>query len=280
MIKYYYSNSILLTEMPYFKSKSGKVYYEIEGKSHENKDTIIFVHGRTLDIRMWNPQIDYFKSKYQCIAYDLNGFGKSEIPKNDYNRSQTLKDLFIHLKINKAHIVALSLGVDVVIDFALENPNLIQSMVLISGGVSGWDFSEEFMNDWNSIVTEAEKGNLLRAKDLWINCKAFQSLKTTNPQNYEMLKNIIDDYTGWDLVNPPNHKRNIEKAIDRLTEIDINSLIITGKKDYKDFVLNGRILRERLKNAKLVEFEDSAHMVNLEFPERVNGLIEGVLNQD
>ncbi len=265
--------------MTYFQSKSGKVHYERKGKAHENKGTIIFVHGRTLDIRMWKPQIDYFISKYQCISYDLNGFGKSEIPKNDYNRSQTLMDLLIHLKIENSYIVALSLGVDVVIDFAIENPALIKSMVLISGGVSGWDFTEEFMNDWNSIVTEAEKGNLLKAKDLWINCKAFQSLKTTNLQNYKLLKNIIDDYTGWDLVNHPNHKRSIEKAIDRLNEIDIKSLIITGKRDYKDFVLNGRILSEKLKNAKLIEFEDSAHMVNLEFPDRVNGLIEGFINQ-
>lgn len=236
--------------MSYFRSKAGKVYYEIQGEG----DPIVFIHGRTLDARMWKPQVEYFKNNYKCISYDLNGFGKSEIPKDGYNRSETLKELLEFLSVENADFIALSLGVDVLVDFAILYPKYIKSMVLLSGAISGWTFSEEFMTDWNHIVETAEIGNIEKAKKLWINCKAFSPLKKNNPKNYQLLQDIINDYTGWDLVNAPKHQRVVENALEHIAEIDISTLIITGDKDYSDFIECGKELSSPEKTKPFLSF--------------------------
>jgi len=259
--------------MPYIKTDYGKIHYKIEG----NGKPLIFIHGRTLDMRMWKPQIEHFRNNYQCISYDLDGFGKSAIPRTGYNRSETLKQLFKHLEIHRANVIALSLGVDVLINFVLQYPKYIKSMVLLSGAVSGWVYSDEFKSDWNKIVKKAERGDLNEAKKLWLNCKAFVSLKVNNAENYEILKQMIDDYSGWDLYKAPKHNRKIKNAIEELSKIKTPTLVITGKKDYSDFIENGRKMSRELENVKYVSLPNCGHMVNLEFPKKVNVLIEEFL---
>ena len=50
-----------------------RLYYEMSGRG----DTVIFVHGFTLDTRMWDDQFDTFARRYRTIRYDARGFGKS-----------------------------------------------------------------------------------------------------------------------------------------------------------------------------------------------------------
>ena len=42
--------------MSFFDSSAGKVYFEDYGTG----EPLVFVHARTLDLRMWKPQLDYF----------------------------------------------------------------------------------------------------------------------------------------------------------------------------------------------------------------------------
>lgn len=260
--------------MSFYNSHAGKIYYQIQGSGYP----LIFIHGRTLDHLMWQPQINHFSYKYRCISYDLNGFGQSEIPSNNYNRSQTLSELINHLHLKKFSVIALSLGVDILIDYLLTYKANIQSMVLISGGVSGWNYSQKFMNDWNQITTQANQGNLNKAKDLWLNCQAFNPLKTNHPHNYQLLRKIINNYSGWDLLdNAPNHQRIIENAINHLTQINVPSLILTGNLDYPDFINNAKLLSEKLPNSQLIQFPQGGHMLNLEYPEKINQLISSFL---
>ena len=261
--------------MPYFQSTAGKVFYKIQGEG----EPLLFIHGRTLDTRMWKPQIEYFKKKYRCITYDLNGFGKSEIPKDGYIRSETLKELLDYLNIHKCSFIALSLGVDVLIDFILIHPQYVNKMILLSGAVSGWDFSKEFLSDWREVINAAKESNFEKAKDIWLHCKAFRPLKENNLGNYALLEKIIYDYSGWDLSNAPKHNRTIHDAINHLAKIKVPTMIITGGKDYPDFIQIGEKMKREITNALIHSIPESGHMVNLEFPDKVNRQIESFLDK-
>ncbi|MBP9817600.1 alpha/beta hydrolase [Candidatus Shapirobacteria bacterium] len=254
--------------MAHFQSTAGRVYFDEKGFG----EPLIFVHGRTLDSRMWQPQIDKFSKNYRCITYDLNGFGQSEIPKNGYDPVLTLRELYDHLKINKATIIALSLGTHIVINFALENPELVDKLVLMSCTISGAEFGQEFMDDWNAVESQAMAGDLKKAKELWINCRAFGQLKGNRLENYELFLKMVAEYTGWDIINPPK-KMPRPGVMERLGEITAPTLVMTGDKDYPDFRKNGEILGSSLPNARTEIIKNSSHMVNLEFPELVNELI-------
>jgi 3-oxoadipate enol-lactonase len=77
-----------------------------------NKNAIIFVHAFPTCNRMWDPQVIALESKYNVIAYDIRGFGYSEI---DYNITidSHVDDLFSILDNTKTYkpvICGLSMG--------------------------------------------------------------------------------------------------------------------------------------------------------------------------
>lgn len=259
--------------MSYFQSHAGQIYYEDIGQGQP----LIFIHGRTLDSRMWQPQIDFFHSSHRCITYDLNGFGQSEIPTDGYDPVLTLQELLDHLKISKVTIVALSLGTHIAINFALENPQYLDKLVLMSCTIPGAKFSDDFIADWSAVETAGEKGDFDLAKQLWLNCQAFSQLKKNNPKNYQLFQKIISSYTCWDIHQAPS-KLSRPDAVDRLSEILCPTLIVSGDHDYPDFINNGRLLARNLPNSKSVIIANSSHMINLEFPQAVNKLISDFLN--
>ena len=50
-----------------------KLYYEQAGQG----PTLVFIHGFSLDSRMWDDQFETFARDYHVIRYDLRGFGRS-----------------------------------------------------------------------------------------------------------------------------------------------------------------------------------------------------------
>lgn len=52
---------------------------------------------------------------------------------------------------------------------------------------------------------------------------------------------------------------------------------MNGREDYSDFIENSKLLEKKLKKSVRVEFEDAGHMVNLEYADRVNKLIDDFL---
>lgn len=56
-----------------------QLYFEIAGEGHP----LVLIHGNTLDVRMWDDQIDTFAAKHQVIRYDMRGFGRSALPTHE-----------------------------------------------------------------------------------------------------------------------------------------------------------------------------------------------------
>ncbi len=93
----------------------GHIYYEVSGSG----EPIVFIHGFTLDHRMWRPQVEFFAQDYQVITYDVRGFGKSSIPTQPYSHDDDLLALLTYLGIEQAHIVGLSMGGRIATNFTL-----------------------------------------------------------------------------------------------------------------------------------------------------------------
>ena len=123
------------TESGYIPSSGGaSLYYEMKGSGPE---TLIFLHGHSLDTRMWNAQFDVFAKEYRVVRFDFRGYGKSSQQREDFQFTHlddviTLMD---SLRIEKAHIVGLSMGSFVAGDMLALAPQRMLSCVMASGGI-------------------------------------------------------------------------------------------------------------------------------------------------
>jgi 3-oxoadipate enol-lactonase len=59
-------------ESGYIDVDGARLYYEAAGAG----EPLVFVHGFTLDARMWDDQWDVYARDYRVVRYDARGFGR------------------------------------------------------------------------------------------------------------------------------------------------------------------------------------------------------------
>ena len=124
--------------MPIVQNGEIKIYYESSGSGQ----ALVFLHGFTLDRRMWNEQVEYFSREYQAVAIDARGHGKSEAPLTGYSRDHRETDLLAvvdELSLEKFHLIGLSMGGATAVGFAIDHPQRLESLVLVSAGVTAYN---------------------------------------------------------------------------------------------------------------------------------------------
>lgn len=116
----------------YVAVPEGRLYYEEQGAG----TPLIFVHGHSLDRRMWREQVEAFKAHYRVIVYDARGYGRSSKQREDlrFTHCDDLVALMDALQIPKAHVVGLSMGGFIAGDLLAMYPERLLSVVLAEGG--------------------------------------------------------------------------------------------------------------------------------------------------
>lgn len=62
--------------------------YELTPPTH-NSPVLVFIHGWLLSRHYWQPLIQRLSPTYQCLSYDLRGFGESQLERVGNGRSPT-----------------------------------------------------------------------------------------------------------------------------------------------------------------------------------------------
>jgi 2-succinyl-6-hydroxy-2,4-cyclohexadiene-1-carboxylate synthase len=141
-------------------------YQFTESESADSsKPVLVFIHGWLLSYEYWAPLINQLKREYSCLAYDLKGFGQSQLPSsfikgensgknqplltnlslsfNLHSYAEDLKELLIQLKINKAWLVGHSLGGSIALWGADVCCDIVEGVICINAG-GGIYLKEEF----------------------------------------------------------------------------------------------------------------------------------------
>ena len=122
--------------MPHLTTDDGvKLYYEETGKGIP----IVFIHEFAGDYRSWEPQVRYFARYYRCITVNARGYPPSDVPKDGEKYSQDrarddIRAVLDALKIDKAHIVGLSMGGFATLHFGFTYPDRARSLVISGCG--------------------------------------------------------------------------------------------------------------------------------------------------
>ena len=97
-----------------------RVVYEVTGHG----PAVVLAHGFGLDMRMWDPQVEYLAERFRVVRYDCRGFGSSGPldPAVPYTHAGDLIALLDHLAIADAMLAGLSFGGRVVLQAALAAP--------------------------------------------------------------------------------------------------------------------------------------------------------------
>jgi pimeloyl-ACP methyl ester carboxylesterase len=130
----------------HFDSNGVKIRYISEGTG----EPVLLIHGFTVDLeRQWvDPGLfSTLAKKYQTIAYDNRGHGKSDKPldpkKYGHEMVEDAVRLLDHLKIKRAHVVGYSMGASIVNSLLIAHPDRVLSATLAgnAGKLEGTDLT-------------------------------------------------------------------------------------------------------------------------------------------
>jgi pimeloyl-ACP methyl ester carboxylesterase len=246
-----------------------QLYYEVAGAGQ----TVVLIPGFTLDTRMWDDQFEHFAKQYQVIRYDMRGFGKSAVPTDEiYSHVDDLKALLDYLEVKQSHLVGLSKGGAVALDFTLTHPGYVKGLVLLDTVLPGFDWSAEGEARDGLVWEEASRGGIPAAKKSWLTHPLFVPAHR-QPEVAKRLAQIIEDYSGWHFVNH-NHEHDLNPpAAKRLHEIDVPTLAVVGEYDIPDFLKITELISQQIPHAQKAVIPNVGHMSNMEAPEQVNDAI-------
>jgi pimeloyl-ACP methyl ester carboxylesterase len=144
--------------MSYVTIREVPHYYEWIASSEPmpaDKPVMVFLHGWAGSARYWRSTAEALKPFFNCLLYDLRGFGRSKEPASertvsitpqtawdDYNLETYAEDLaalLTELKLNSVYLNAHSTGASVATLFLNRYPERVIKAILTCNGIFEYD---------------------------------------------------------------------------------------------------------------------------------------------
>lgn len=273
--KYERGSNRLQATMGFAEVNETKLYYEMMGTGHP----LVLINGGMMDCRMWANQFKEFAKHYEVIRYDHQGTGKSEMPKKPFYIINDLYNLLKYLKIQKAHIVGLSLGGSIAIQFTTEHPEMVSALLPAASGLVGFDWSPDERQRMNEIFGSVkDKNSALKAIETWLkNPYLVHAMK--KPKLATKIRQLcLENYHSL-LVNPTLSIQPKIPSIQRLSEIKTPTLIVVGDRDVPDILKIADTLEANISDAKKIVVEGAGHVINMEAPKTFNRIVLSFLRK-
>ena len=186
-----------------------------------------------------------------------------------------------HLGETSAHIVGLSRGAQIGLDFAVEFPDHVRSLTFSGGGVGGYDAPVE-----SDPSTWEEPERLLERKDwealadwetrFWVDGPGQPPDRVDAAVRRQVHDWILSNYRAEKDEGTPQPLDPPANA--RLADLRAPLLVMVGNLDEVETQAHCRYLASAVSGARLEVFENGAHMLNLEQPERFNRVLREFLD--
>jgi pimeloyl-ACP methyl ester carboxylesterase len=252
------------------------LFYEAKGTG----PTIVLIHGGQLDCRIWDDQFAALARDFHVIRYDVRGYGGSPRPELLYSDVNDLVGLLDYLDVKKGHVVGLSLGGRIAIDFALTHPTRVESLTLAGPGLSGYDppgSTESDLRMWGIVKAARDEGPI-KAIELWLNDPLMVPAMEQSRLAPRLRRLARENAHCW-LENPILQRPPRPSSVDRLGEIRVPTLLILGDRDVPQVKATVETLAKGIGHAQKAVIQDAGHMVNMEKPEEFNDAVLKFLHQ-
>jgi pimeloyl-ACP methyl ester carboxylesterase len=258
--------------LPKVKVGDIDIYYELHGDGFP----LVMIMGLSGNIDWWDPRLIQETSKrYKTVIFDNRGAGRTDKPKVAYTIkmfADDTADLMDALKIKRAHILGHSMGGMIAQEFALSHPDKVEKLVLCSTFCGGSNSVQASPQVLGLLMSPRPEG--MTDEDVvkhMIPILFTEDFVKSDPS-------YISDFTQQLLKAPtPDdaYRRQLGASLnfgiyERLPEIKAVTMVMHGKKDILMPPENAKIIADKIPGAKLVYFENSAHALFSQEPEKVN----------
>lgn len=259
--------------MPYFALADIRLYYEIHGEG----EPVLLIHGLGSSVRDWEQQIPFLKERFQVIAFDVRGHGRSDKPPGPYSVPQFAADaaaLVQGLGYESVHVVGISMGGMIAFQLAADFPACVRSLVVVNSAPelpvrSFADRLRFWQREWIVRLLGMRKMGEVLSRRLFI-----------KPEQGELRRLFVE---RWAQNDPRAYLAAMRALVGwsvmpRLGEITVPVLFLASDEDYT-FIGDKQAYVEKMKNARLEVITDARHALPVERPEEFNRSVLAFLQE-
>jgi 2-succinyl-6-hydroxy-2,4-cyclohexadiene-1-carboxylate synthase len=258
---------------------------------------LVFIHGWLLSRNYWLPLIERLAPKYQCLSYDLRGFGDSTV-KNlpisnpSYSLASYAKDLSVlldRLQLETVWLIGHSLGGSIALWGADCYPEKVKGVICLNSG--GGIYLKEGFERFRTVGQQ-----LVESRPPWLTY--FPGIDWLFARN--MVKRPLSRQWGHQRIVDfikADREAALGALLESTTETEVHLLpqIVARLKQPVYFIAGGQ---DRIMELKYVyhlasfhplfnyrgdnvfEVDDCGHLAMMEQTEKVEHLINSILISD
>lgn len=235
---------------------------------------LLMINGFASTMDTWNPPLLAFLARhFRIITFDNRGTGFSSLSGEKFSIRLFADDtlaLMDALRISRAHILGLSMGASIAQELVLENPEVVERLILIAGTFGGDQAERMLPETWKTLTDKSGSscdqairifsllfpGDWLSTHDPWQYCPEIHERTSRESAARQALA-----FTGW------------PGSYDRLPGIRCPVLVITGTDDVIIPAKNTELLAKRVPGARYILIPGAGHGLQYQCPQVLGKII-------
>ena len=241
---------------------------------------LVLLHGAISDSRIWQPQLEDLSKTFEVVAWDAPGCGRSDDPSETFRLSDyadSLAGFITALDLKHPHVLGLSFGGGLALEFYQRHPKIPRSLILASA-YAGWagSLSPEAVNQrLNNGIQQSTKPPR-QVVDTWI---PTLFSKSTPDYIKEKTAEIMADFhpVGMRVMLRAFAEADLRHM---LHTIRVPTLLLYGQEDRRSPQHVAQNLHKHIPDSELVFLPGVGHLSNMEAPERFNAAVRDFLTSN
>jgi pimeloyl-ACP methyl ester carboxylesterase len=253
----------------------GLMTYYING-GFPDMEPVIMIHGLGPNAALvWREVMGSVgQGHYKVMAPNLYGFADSEHKQVEHSiayQAAGISKFIDQLKVDKVNLIGWDLGADVALYYAVDHPDKVERLILVSGGLFGEASAKKLRQDLLPTSIEAMQ---TQAKD------SFFDLPPMPGFMYERMMGQLagDMQAETEMLNSvPKDEGHIRSKLGQI--FNLLTVITWGGKDPYFGSAQGNAIHGALPGSATIVFKTSGHYPQLEHPEEFTDSILFVFKQ-
>ena len=248
--------------MPSVRIQDLEVNYMLTGAA--DAPALVFSNSLGANLSMWDPQMPELEKQFSVLRCDTRGEGKTSVTPGPYTIEQLAGDvlrLMDYLGIERAHFCGLSMGGMIGMWLGLKAEKRFGKLALCNTAAK---IGKAEM--WNARIENVRKGGMTAVSAAVCERWFTPAFRARSPEIFTGAQRMIESTPPEGYVACCAAVRDFD-ARERVGQIRVPTLVITGKQDAATPAADGRSLAEQIPGARYAEL-NAAHISNIEASEQ------------
>ncbi len=232
---------------------------------------LVLLHGLGYGRRGWGPVVHLVAEHFRVVLVDNRGIGDSDVPEGPYTAGDMASDVVAALdeaRIDRAHLLATSLGGMIAQEVACRYPERVERLVLVAstpGGEAAYPIPERTLQ----LIADMRR---LEPRELLRRAVENACHDDTVKNRPRLVEQIVDsrleeaqDPDGWRAQAAAGVAYQVD---DRLASIQAPTLVLHGDGDHVVDPRNADLLVAQIPSARRVHLPGTGHLAYWEDPDR------------